>query len=213
MVLQVEAQEEEWLEEEQSKKINDMMKNERSENQMKVFRKKQPSKTWDGGLKEKLEKGEKVGEDAPVARSPGGGRVKVVMDKVKEGEEAELQRRKKLTIESEGKFFWKAADELASQEKTRQETNRKFRKVQLHGIEEGANLAEQHHEQGNDDDDDQSAQEYFLKQVISNINPYSGLKRRSFARVLVAIIGWSLVEAPSTCIGFLPSLWFFFLLL
>jgi len=167
-VSQVEAQEEEWLEEEQSKMINDSMK-ERSENQMKVFRKKQPSKTWDGGLKEKLEKVEKAGgEDAPVGRSPGGGRVKMVVDKVKgvkEGQEAELQRRKKLTVESEGKFFWKASDELASQETIRQETNRKFRKVQLHGIEEGAYLVDQHRDEG-DDDVDESSRESYLKQGI-----------------------------------------------
>ena len=120
-------------------------------------------------MKEKLEKVEKAGgEDAPVARSPGGGRVKMVVDKVKgvkEGQEAELQRRKKLTVESEGKFFWKASDELASQETIRQETNRKFRRVQLHGIEEGAYLAEQHHNE-EDDDVDESSREYFLKQVI-----------------------------------------------
>merc|ERR1719347_445953 len=98
-VNQVEAQEEEWLEEELSKVINDMMQNERSENQMRVFRKKQPSKTWDEGLKEKLEK--PGGDVAPVGRSPGGARVKIAVDKVKgmkEGEEAELQRRKKLII-------------------------------------------------------------------------------------------------------------------
>ena len=166
-LLQVEAQEEEWLEEEQSKMINDLMKKQRSENQMKVFRKKQPSKTWDGGLKEKLEKVEKAGgEDAPVGRGPAG-RVRMVVDKVKgvkEGQEAELQRRKKLTVESEGKFFWKALDELASQENSRQETDRKFRKVQLRGVEEGAYLVEQHRDEG---DDDKSSRESFLKQVIS----------------------------------------------
>ena len=149
--------------------INDLMKKERSENQMKVFRKKQPSKTWDGGLKEKLEKVEKAGgEDAPVGRGPGGGgRVRMVVDKVKgvkEGQEAELQRRKKLTVESEGKFFWKALDELASQENSRQETDRKLRKVQLRGVEEGAYLVEQHREEG---DDGKSSRESFLKQVIS----------------------------------------------
>merc|ERR1719341_1309624 len=141
-VNQVEAQEEEWLEEEQSKMINDSMK-ERGENQMKVFRKKQPSKTWDGGLKEKLEKVEKAGgEDAPVGRGPAG-RVRMVVDKVKgvkEGQEAELQRRKKLTVESEGKFFWKALDELASQENSQQ----------LRGVEEGAYLVEQHRDEGED---------------------------------------------------------------
>ena len=47
-----------------------MTKKEGSENQMKVFGKKQLSKTWDGGLKEKLEKVKKAGgEDAPVGRS------------------------------------------------------------------------------------------------------------------------------------------------
>jgi len=165
-VNQVEAQEEEWLEEEQSKMINDLMKKQRSENQMKVFRKKQPSKTWDGGLKEKLEKVEKAGgEDAPVGRGPAG-RVRMVVDKVKgvkEGQEAELQRRKKLTVESEGKFFWKALDELASQENSRQETDRKLRKVQLRGVEEGAYLVEQHREEG---DDGKSSRESFLKQGI-----------------------------------------------
>ena len=115
-------------------------------------------------MKEKLEKVKKAGgEDAPVGRSPGDGRVRMVVDKVKgvtEGQQAGLQRRKKLTIESEGKFFWKASDELARKEITRQETNRKFRKVQLHGIEEG----EEHHNEG--DDVDESSRESFLKQVI-----------------------------------------------
>ena len=196
--------------------INDSMK-ERSENQMKVFRKKQPSKIWDGGLKEKLEKVEKAGgEDAPVARSPGGGRVKMVVGKVKgvkEGQEAELQRRKKLTVESEGRFFWKASDELARKEITRQETNRKFRKVQLHGIEEGAYLVEQHHDEGGDVD--KTSRESFLEPVISCINQIPDFKKLSFARVLVAT-GWFLLQhLPSTLtIGFLPaSLWFLLLLL
>jgi len=197
-VNQVEAQEEEWLEEEQSKMINDMMKQEMSENQLKVFRKKQPSKAWDGGLKEKLEKVEKAGgEDAPVGRSPGGGRVKMVVDKVKgvkEGEEAELQRRKKLTVESEGKFFWKAWDELSSQENTRQETNRKFRIVQLHGIEEGAYLVDQHHDEG-DDHDDKSSRESFLKQgigrhrlVFASASPFHSYRSLAiFSLVLLAL--------------------------
>jgi len=169
-VNQVEAQEEEWLEEEQSKMINDMMKKERSENQIKVFRKKQLSKTWDAGLKEKLEKVEKAGaEGAPVGRSPGGVRVRMAVNKekgMKEGEEAELQRRKKLTIESKGKFFWKASDELARKENILPETNPKFRKVQLHGIDEGAYLVEQHHEQGVDDGFDKSSRKYLIKQDI-----------------------------------------------
>merc|ERR1712025_1476148 len=77
---------------------------------------------------------------------------------MKEGEEAELQRRKKLTIESEGKFFWKASDEL--------ESNRKFRKVQFrHGVDEGASLVEQHKD---DDVVDTSSREFLLNQGIGH---------------------------------------------
>jgi len=164
-VNQVEAEEEEWLEEEQSKLINDMMKKESDENQMKVFRKKQPSKTWDGGLKEKVEK--EGGKGAPVGRSPGG-LARVVVDKVKgvqEGE-AELQRRKKLTVESEGKFYWKDADDHRKEE-VPQETIPKFRKVQLHHLEVESNLVEQPYEQEDDDDRSKSSPESFLQQAIS----------------------------------------------
>ena len=169
MFLKVEAQEEEWLEEELSKVINDMMQNERSENQMRVFRKKQPSKTWDEGLKEKLEK--PGGEVAPVGRSPSGVRAKIAVKGVKEGEEAELQRRKKLTIESEGKFFWKASNDLANRDNTLQETNRKFRKVQFqHDVDEGAYLVEQHKD---DDVVDTSSREFLLNQVIPHLDPDS----------------------------------------
>ena len=163
VLFQVEAEEEEWLEEEQSKMINDMMKKESDENQMKVFRKKQPSKTWDGGLKEKVEK--EGGKGAPVGRSPGG-LARVVVDKVKgvqEGE-AELQRRKKLTVESEGKFYWKDADDHRKEE-VPQETIPKFRKVQLHHLEVESNLVEQPYEQEDDDDRSKSSPESFLQQV------------------------------------------------
>ena len=142
--------------------VNDLMKKESSENQMKVFRKKQPSKTWDGGLKKKVEKS--GGKDAPVGKSPSGFS-RILVDKVKsmqEGE-AELQRRKKLTIESEGKFFWKASDELPRKEISPQETSRKFRKVQLHGDDDGANLVEHLNKQ---EDEGKSSQESFLQQVI-----------------------------------------------
>jgi len=84
--------------------------------------------------------------------------------------EAELQRRKKLTVESEGKFFWKgSSDELPRKEHSPQETNRKFRKVQLHGDDDdGANLVKHVNEQkdGNNDDS-KSSQESFLQQGIS----------------------------------------------
>ena len=164
VLFQVEAEEEEWLEEEQSKLINDMMKKESDENQMKVFRKKQPSKTWDGGLKEKVEK--EGGKGAPVGRSPGGV-VRVVVDKVKGVQEgqAELQRRKKLTIESEGKFYWKDSDDLRK-ENVPQETNRKFRKVQLPDLDGESNLVEQLYEQEDNDDISKSSPDSFLQQVI-----------------------------------------------
>ena len=161
MLLQVEAEEEEWLEEEQSKMINDMMKKESDENQMKVYRKKQPSKTWEGGLKEKVEKKE-GGKDAPVGRSPGS---VVKMDKKVKGlqqeGEVEVQRRKKLTVESEGKFYWKDSDDLRK-ENAPQETNRKFRKVQFHEIDDEAYLVEQE-DLG---DISKSSPESFLQQVI-----------------------------------------------
>ena len=165
VLFQVEAEEEEWLEEEQSKMINDMMKKESDENQMKVFRKKQPSKTWDGGLKEKVEK--EGGKATPVGRNPGGV-ARVVVDKVKgvqEGE-AELQRRKKLTVESEGKFYWKDSDDHR-RENVPQETIPKFRKVQLHDLHDVSNLVEQLHGQEDDDDTSKSSPESFLQQVIT----------------------------------------------
>ena len=146
--------------------INDMMKKESDENQkVKVYRKKQPSKTWDGGLKEKVEEKE-GGKDAPVGRKPGGSVARVVkVDKKvkglqKEGE-AELQRRKKLTVESEGKFYWKDSDDLRK-ENAPQETNRKFRKVQFHEKEDEADLIEEE----NLGDISKSSPESFLQQVI-----------------------------------------------
>ena len=145
--------------------INDMMKKESDENQMKVYRKKQPSKTWEGGLKEKVEKKE-GGKDAPVGRRPGGSVARVVVDnnKVKGAQqegEVELQRRKKLTVESEGKFYWKDSDDLRK-ENAPQETNRKFRKVQLHEIDDEADLVAQK-DLG---DISKSSPESFLQQVI-----------------------------------------------
>ena len=142
------------------------MKKEIHENQMKVFRKKQPSKTWDGGLKEKLEKGGAKLKDAPRGRSPSGV-VRTVLDKVKgmqEGE-VELQRRKKLTVESEGKFYWK--DESHSLENVSQENIRKFRKVQFRDIDNGPDQVQQQH-YGLEDDHDISkpSQESFVQQVI-----------------------------------------------
>ena len=152
------------------------MKKEIHENKMKVFRKKQPSKTWDGGLKEKLEKGGAKLKDAPTGRSPSGV-VRKVLDKVKgmqEGE-VELQRRKKLTVESEGKFYWKAQDESHSLENVSQENIRKFRKVQFRDIDNGPDqvqqqhpvqVRQQHYELEDDHAISKPSQESFVQQVI-----------------------------------------------
>merc|ERR1712192_358093 len=70
--------------------------------------------------------------------------------------------RKKLTVESEGKFYWKDSDDLRK-ENAPQETNRKFRKVQLHEIDDEAYLVEQE-DLG---DISKSSPESFLQQAIS----------------------------------------------